>query len=371
MGGRTRRVLSWALALSALAFVAWAVPLRDHCWDPRAPRSTRVAVTREPSGCLLHVASGVIRYDAAHCAELKCEPGVVSTIAGARLGWLVALLGVYALGTLAWAARWRALLVFAGVDLPLPEVWRISIEAQAGGVLLPGGIGGDALRIASVLARPVRAGGARSRAGTVVASVLLDRAIGLALIAGLAAALGFAWGGMHAGPLTIVLAGIPIAFVMGLGVVRRASLPRVRWLTEGRIGNVVAPVLEYVRDRRAPRAIVHAAALSAVVAGTQFVVVRGLIIALGAVPTQEKWVYVGTAMAFIVAALPALPGAWGTADAAYVFFFGLAGIAPGAALGVCLMFRMFWYISGVVGATLHVVRTRVRANGAEAPPDPQ
>lgn len=370
MAGRSRRALSWALALAALAFVAWAVPVRDRCWDRHAPKSTRVAVTREPPGCVLHVASGDVRVDAAECSQLTCEPGIASTFAHARPGMVLGLLGVYALGTLAWAARWRALLGFAGVGLSLSEVWRISIEAQAGGILLPGGIGGDALRIASVLARPTRAGEVRAPIAIVVASVLLDRGVGLALIAGLAASLGFAWGGANAGALVVVLAAIPVGFVVGLVVLRHSPLHRVGWLTEGRVGRFVGPVLDYVRNPQAPGAIARAAALSAVVAGTQFLIIRGLLVAIGAVPTQEKWVYVGTAMAFIVSAVPALPGAWGTADAAYVFFFGLGGIAPGPALGVCLMFRIFWYICGVVGAILYVARHRPSVSAAGANPKP-
>jgi len=354
------------MALAALAFIAWAVPLRDHCWDPRAPTSTRVTVTREASGCLLHLDTGDVHYDAVRCSQLECTPGVVSTMAGARPGVILGLLGVYAFGTLVWAARWRALLAFAGVDLGLVEVWRISIEAQAGGVLLPGGIGGDALRIASVLARPLSDGEARHPAGTVVASVLLDRAVGLALIAGLAAALGFAWGGAHAGSLATLLALIPVGFMAGLIFVRHVPLDRLRGLTESRIGRLMAPVLDYVRDPRAPRAIARAAMLSALVAGSQLIIIRGLLVALSVVPAEEKWVYVGTAMAFIVSALPALPGAWGTADAAYVVFFGLAGISPSAALGVCLLFRTFWYISAVIGAVLYAARARAPASGAEA-----
>jgi uncharacterized membrane protein YbhN (UPF0104 family) len=100
-----------------------------------------------------------------------------------------------------------------------------------------------------------------------------------------------------------------------------------------------------------------AAALSVVVAAGQFVVVRGLVGAVGATPTDERWIFVGTAMAFIVSAVPALPGAWGTADAAYVFFFGLAGIAPAAALAVCMLYRLIWYLSGMVGAVLSLVRS--------------
>jgi hypothetical protein len=279
-------------------------------------------------------------------------------------------MALYAMGTLAWAARWRALLGFAGVDLPVSEVWRVSIEAQAGGVLLPGGIGGDALRVAAVLGRPTRLDEVRSPAVIVVASVLLDRAVGLALVATLAAILGVASGGVGAGPLAAVLGAIPIALVIGLLVLRAAPLHRTRWLCEGRVGRVVAPLLAYVRDARAPGAIARAAALSIVVAATQFAVIRGLLWTLGGTPTQEKWVYVGTAMAFIVAAVPALPGAWGTADATYVFFFGLAGIGSPVALAVSLVYRVFWYLSGVVGAILHMARPRATAEPA-AEPDQQ
>ncbi len=362
---RAARLLSWALAVVALAFVAWVVPVRDRCWDPRAPSSTRVAVTHVEDGCVLHLREGEVRIGAPACAELQCEPGVASTLAHARAGVLAGLLAIYALGTLAWAARWRALLSFAGVEMSLMQVWRISTEAQAGGILLPGGIGGDALRIASVLARPTRAGEERAHPAIVVASVLLDRAIGLSLIAAVAAALGFAWGGLHDASLALVLAGIPVGVAAGLALLRVAPLQRVGWLIEGRLGRVVRPVLEYVRDPRALGAIARAAALSLVVAAVQLGVIRGLVVALGAQPTAEKWVYVGSAMAFIVGAVPALPGGWGTTDAAYVFFLGLAGLPAGTALAVCLLYRLFWYLSGVAGAVLRMARPR--ASDAVAP----
>jgi uncharacterized protein (TIRG00374 family) len=364
---RLGRLLSWALALAALAFVAWVVPVRDRCWDPRAPASTSVTVTRQADGCLLHLRTGEVRVDAVQCAELRCEPGVASALSRARPGVLAALIALYALGTLAWAARWRSLLAFAGIDMSLAQVWRVSIEAQAGGILLPGGIGGDALRVAAVLARPTRAGQERAHAAIVVASVLLDRAIGLAVIAAVAAGLGFVWGGLHDATLAIVLAAVPVAVAAGLAVLRRGPLHRIAWLVEGRLGRVVRPVLEYVRDPRAPRAILRAAALSICTATVQFSAIRGLVFALGGAPTAEKWVYVGTAMAFIVAAIPALPGGWGTADAAYVFFLGLAGLPAGTALAVCLLYRLFWYLCGVAGAILRIARPR--SSAATAGPD--
>jgi uncharacterized protein (TIRG00374 family) len=166
----------------------------------------------------------------------------------------------------------------------------------------------------------------------------------------------------------VVLAALPVAFVVSLGVVRHAPLQRIGWLSEGRLGRVLAPVLAYVRAPRAPRAIALAAASSVLVAATQFVVIRGLVLALGATPTQEKWVYVGTAMAFIVGAIPALPGAWGTADAAFVFFFGLAGLSSAVALAVSLLYRLFWYILALIGAILHVALPAGSAATAAAGP---
>jgi hypothetical protein len=354
---RIRRILPWVLAVAAVSFVAWMMPVRDHCFDPRVPRSTHIAVSRSDDGaCILHIPSGDVPYAADECAQLKCEPGVVSTLGHARLAVLVGLFGLYLVGVLAWAARWRALLAFAGIDLPLAKVCRISVEAQAGGLLLPGGIGGDALRIASVLGRPTRPGEMRAPASIVVASVLLDRGLGLALIAGVAALLGAVFGGVQGGPLLAALAAVPALVVLGLLSLRLASPGIIERLSRGTVGRALGPVLGYVRDPRAPRAIAMAALFSLGVAVVQFAVIRGLVFALGVAPMQEQWVYVGAAMAFIVTAIPALPGGWGTADATYVYFFGLGGMAAGVALAVCLLFRLFWYALGVIGAILQVTR---------------
>jgi uncharacterized membrane protein YbhN (UPF0104 family) len=376
-GGRAARFgrwARWALAALALAFVAWVVPWWDHCWDPAAPSSTRARVVHEAGGsCVLRIASGDVTLDPTRCALLKCEPGALSTIGHAHVGVLAALLVLYALGTLAWAARWRALLTLAGVAMPLLQVWRVSIEAQAGGVLLPGGIGGDALRIASVAARLPKDAARRSRLPVVVGSVLLDRVVGLAVVTGLAAALAFVWGGVAGGPLAAAVSLLPLGIVGGLVFVRKAPLDRIRWLGEGRIGGVTRPLLAYARDSHAPFAVAAAASWSVAVAAAQFVTIRGFVFALGGVPTAEKWVYVGTAMAFVVSAVPALPGAWGTADAAYVFFLALAGLAPGTALAVCLLYRLFWYLSAIVGAVLYLVRPAATVAGAglgAAPAEP-
>ena len=361
---RVARLLRWGLALVALAFVAWVVPVRDRCWDPRSPASTRVSVSRQAEGigrCVLHLRTGDVSIDADECAKLKCESGLASTMAHLRPGIVTLAAVLYGLGTLAWAARWRCLLTLAGVDLALSRVWRLSVEAQAAGILLPGGIGGDALRIASVAARTP------TKLAIVVASVLLDRIVGLAVVGALAASLSFAFGGLQGSALPTVFAALPVGFVVGVAVLRNAPVTRIPWLFEGRAGAVARPVLDYVRHPRAPRAIALAVAMSVLVAGTQFASIRSLILALGGVPTAEKWVYVGIGVAFVVAALPLLPGSWGTSEAVYVFFFGLAGLHATTALGVCLVYRLFWYLLGVTGAFLHFATPGSRAQPVPGP----
>jgi uncharacterized membrane protein YbhN (UPF0104 family) len=349
-----RRVFTWVLAVAALSFVSYMIPVRDRCWDARAAESTHVAVSRMAQGCLLHLRSGDVTIGAEECAQLHCEPGLVSTFARARLGLLAGLLGVYGVSLLAWASRWRALLSFAGIDLAVSKVWRILIEAQAGGVLLPGGLGSDALRTAAVLSRPTRPGQTRSPVAIVVSSVLLDRAIGMSLITGLAAIIGVLSGGVQAGPLLSVLGAVPLVVLGGFVILRRAPASLADRLSRGRAGKVVQPVLAYLRDPRAPRAIAIAVAFGVANSLLQFVVVRGIVFALGATPVDEKWVYVGVAMAFVVTAIPSLPGGWGTADATYVYFFGLGGIPSSVALATCLLFRLFWYATAVLGAVLQL-----------------
>jgi uncharacterized membrane protein YbhN (UPF0104 family) len=375
-----KRLLAWGLACVALVFVVNAVPVRDRCDDPapqavsgpspsQSAKPARVAVSREGRACVVHrpdANGGDVRLSPAECAQLRCEPGLASTFQGTRVGPLAALLVLYFAGTLAWAARFRALIVLAGVPVTVRETWRITLESQAGGILLPGGIGGDALRVGFVVGR----GGDLT---TVIAAVLLDRVIGLVTVAGLAAALAAAYGGGDLGPLCLVLGAIPIAFAVGLCLARWQPFARASIFTRGPLARVARPVLAYLGDPRAPRAIALALGISVLVSATQLAVIRGIIAALGATPLVERWVYMGTTMTFIVGSIPALPGGWGTSDAAFVFFLGKAGLAASTALAVGLLYRLFWYSSGAVGVLLYLLRQHASPSprAPEVPQSPQ
>ena len=160
------------------------------------------------------------------------------------------------------------------------------------------------------------------------------------------------------------LALVPLGMACGLALLRTRWVAGRPWLRGGKLGARIKPLVDYVGDARAPGVIGRALLLSVVVSATQLLVVRGLIFALGGAPSAEKWVYVGTTVMFVVSALPALPGGWGTADAAFVFFMARAGLPAPTALAALLLFRAFWYSTGLIGAVLLLAR-RI---GRTAPP---
>ena len=98
---KLKRALKWVLALAALAFVAYVVPIRDRCVDPQG--GAKVSIVRDADGCILQRSSGPARLDAAQCSALACERGLASTMAHARVDWVVALFVAYIASTLAWS----------------------------------------------------------------------------------------------------------------------------------------------------------------------------------------------------------------------------------------------------------------------------
>jgi uncharacterized protein (TIRG00374 family) len=322
-------------------------------------------MVQDDKGCRLLRESGPELLEPAQCAQLRCEPGLLSTFRRANLGVLAVLFALYLASSVLWAARWRRLLLLAGLRPSLGWVWRVTMQAQAAGILLPGGLGGDALRGASAV-------GAGASVPIAVGSLLVDRAVGLATLAAVGAAAGayvYVTGPSNV-TLLVLLACLPVGFVVGVLILRSRVVRTASWLQRGFFARTVNPVVQYLADERAPRAVAGCVVLSLFVSIIQFAINRGLIASLGATPTSEKAVYVGLTLVFTTAAIPSLPGGWGTVDAAYIYFLGLAGLSSGVALAVCLLFRLFWYLFGAAGAILLVARPAPSLAPSPSPPPP-
>jgi lysylphosphatidylglycerol synthase-like protein len=205
------------------------------------------------------------------------------------------------------------------------------------------------LRAASVV-------GAGASIPIAVGSLLLDRAVGLSTLAALGAAAGATVTGTSNQVVVALLGCIPVGFVVGLIVLRSRVVRASPLLRAGFLGRSVKPIVEYLSADGAPRAVMGSAVLSLLVSAATLGINRGIIAAIGAHPTSEKWVYVGLTLVFCTAVLPTLPGGWGTSDAATIYFLGLAGLPASSALAVCLLYRLFWYLSAAIGALLLLVR---------------
>lgn len=302
-----RRILLIALAFAAIGYVAYAVPMGEL----------------------------MIAFRSANPAEL------------------VVLLVVYLAGTLFWAERWRTLLRPANVPLSFLDAWRITIEAQTGGVLLPGGIGGDALRVAYAQKSTPDA-----ELPKTLASVGVDRVLGLFTMAAFTLVLALVTGARRLGSALYVVALIPPLAALFWGVARSRTIAELSFIRRGLLGKTLAPILAYTSDPRSGRALLRALLMSALVSAIQLFVTRGLVHACGAHPDEEAWIYIGTTMAMIVAAIPGIPGGWGTADATYVVLFARGGVSSSVALAVCILYRSFWYFSACLGAVSALLRAR-------------
>jgi uncharacterized membrane protein YbhN (UPF0104 family) len=309
LSARLKRLLVWGVAIAAITYVVVAVPFHDRCTDA------------------------------------GCSPGLLTTLKSIDVPYLVPLFAIYLGSTLAWAARWRSLLGIAGVHVPLLRVWSVTLEAQAGGILLPGGIAGDTLRVAYV-----RSAQPSAPLSGILASVFVDRVVGLVSLCALASTFALVLGSAGVGRALPFVIAIPACAAVLWAVLRSARIQE--FVRRSRLGRLAAPALEYAAAPAGNGALVRGFALSLVVSLVQLVVVRGLVGALGVHPTNEAWVFVGATFAMMVGAVPALPGAWGTADMAYVVFLSRAGVPAGAAAAVCLLYRMFWYGTGLLGAGL-------------------
>jgi uncharacterized membrane protein YbhN (UPF0104 family) len=314
---RWKRLAVLVTSLGALAFVAWMVPFRDVCTDK------------------------------------GCAPGLLSTLSSARLGELSVLLVVYVAGILCWAGRWRALLAVLDVRVGFVDLFRLTLESQAGAVLLPGGVAGDALRIAYVRAH---ANEARTPLASVVATILADRIIGLGTLATVALAAAATTGARGLGPALPILVVLPIGILVGAWALRHPRVLAWKVLRSGRAETWLKPLVAYAAAPASPAAFARAAVYSLGVSAVQLAVFRGILHAIHATVASEGWASAGTTFGFIVAALPALPGAWGTADAAFVAFLAPAGVSAPSAAAACMLYRIFWYASGSLGALSALAR---------------
>lgn len=265
------------------------------------------------------------------------------------LGWLAAAWGLFLLGVVVRAMRWRVLLDALGVHRPLHELTSWYFVGSFFNVILPTGFGGDAVRAAELSQDT-------GRPGPVINSVLVDRYLGIMVLL----AMGLIAGVLRPGTASPgIFAFTSVLFIGGLlaaWLLRRswwASLAcrenlmgkTVRMLRLPALAEAFAP---YER-RSIGRGLAASLVFNLLQIGWNVAIGWGLGLRL---PVSVYFVFVPlTAVALL---LPAF-GGLGVRELSYVGLFAGAGVPQAIALALSLGVYIVTVATGLVGGAIYML----------------
>jgi len=269
---------------------------------------------------------------------------------GPRLfGGIVAAALLLLLGQSVAALRWKVVL---GSGSPRwGYLTRLYIIGGFFSLFLPTVVGGDMVRAAA-------AAQATRRPGGVIASVLIDRALGALALAG------YGLLGLLLAPelvsrlavasrLRLPTAGVVL---MGMAVAAILMLAAPRLLRVPRIGAAARDGWQALRDlARSPRALVTAILLGFVVQGL-YILLWVLLAQAVRLPVAASTLLLAVPIVSVFAMMPVTLNGLGVREGAWLLLLGASGIPDSRIVGFSLLFFLTNLITGLVGGALFVVR---------------
>lgn len=325
-----------------------------------AHRRLRVAIEAVISAVILGL---LLRWAGTH--------QVAHTLRGTDLAWFLPAVCVSAATVVLMAVRWQLLLSAKSLRLPLGWLTRTYFVALFAGQFLPAAIGGDAVRV-------VELGRRSGDAPEAVASVLIDRLVGLVSLVVLAVfAVIVSGGGRRPGVIAAEGAfGLGAALALGLLFSSRLRGVVARWLEPRAAGRRLAFGHRFYEALHAYRAhrgtLVAVGLLALVVQAARVGVIWMLVRALG-LHVPDGVVLLAGPVVFAALALPVSLNGIGVREAVFVYFLhGHAGRPEAIALG--LAFFAVGTLTALGGAAVLLVRFVRHGAGAVRPrteiPDP-
>jgi hypothetical protein len=308
----------------------------------RLDRRTRVAVEAVISAVVLGL---LLRWAGIH--------QVAHTLRGTDLRWFVPAVAVSMATVVVMALRWQLLLTAKHMRVPLGWLVRTYFVALFAGQFLPAAIGGDAVRV-------VELGRYTGDAPEAVASVLIDRLVGLVSLVVLAVfAVLVSGAGRRPGVIAAEVAfGVAAGAVLAMLFSSRLRGAVARWLEPRAAGRRLAvgqrfyDALHAYRDHRATLVVVGLLALGVQLArvGVIWMLVRALHL-----DVPDSVVLLAGPVVFAALALPVSLNGIGVREAVFVYFLhGHSGRPEAIALG--LAFFAVGTLTALVGAAVLVVR---------------
>jgi uncharacterized protein (TIRG00374 family) len=252
------------------------------------------------------------------------------------------------------AYRWLVLLrPFSGPDGPtLRVVMRIFFISTFVGTFLPASIGGDAVRAYALSKHRVPTAGA-------IASVLMDRILGVLSLLIMAMVGLFLAQRLAADPLVIAALGLTSAvcavaavlvFSTRAEALGRWVCDRIPWIRARDLGVRLIEAMQRYATRRGDLLNVLCGSL-----GVQVLrIVQAYCLGLGlgiAAPISAYFAFVP--LVLLVMLLPITVNGLGTSQAAFVWFFAQAGVATPAAFALSILFVALGVVGNLPGGLLY------------------
>ena len=285
----------------------------------------------------------------------KSDPGRIWEVAArARVGPLLAAVALVIADRALMAYRWLVLLrpLPQGRRPPFLEIMRVFFVSTFVGTFLPASVGGDAVRAFALAKLDVPAADA-------VASVFMDRVLGVLSLLLMALASLFIAGSLASSAivqLSLLVTACGCAAVAMLVFGDRAA----------RAARRVVDGLPWTRGRRVGHALIeaiqqyatHRGALANVLAGSLAVQVLRVVQAyfLGqalGVPAGPGLYFAFVPLILLVMLLPVTINGLGTSQAAFVWFFGQAGVGRAEAFALSMLFVALGIVGNLPGGLLY------------------
>ena len=280
----------------------------------------------------------------------------------ASLGYVGAALLIELLNVLPRVLRWRALLLTQGAQEPFSRLLSIYLVGSFFNNFLPSNVGGDSVRM-------LRMGQLTGQGADAVSSVLVERLCGLfaVLLIGVVAVLSN-WRLASAGGIGFLVLGMFAVFVLGMLLLFNLRLVR-SWADRltpptpsGALGGVLAALIGKLGKlydsiyafRSHERVLLVVLAFSLLFRFGDVLRLYVQSLALH-VPVSFIWLMMAISLIAVVTSLPLSLNAIGIQEGAYVFFFGLAGIAAPQALALALLSRGVRLAVSLVGGVIHLL----------------
>jgi len=269
--------------------------------------------------------------------------------------WFAFTLLLVAIDRVVMAVRWLLLLRAADVDIPAATALRIFLRSSFVGSFLPAGVGADAARAYAIASRT-------SRGSQAVASVGIDRVLGLVAIAmlGIAGLAGWAQHLEAALRLRLLavatLLGLAVLMVFWVDRVARACLPArwhgTRWGWRVlRLGDAIGAY------RRHPKVLAQVMALSIAVQLVRVFQGYGLGRGLG-IQVGVDYYLVFMPIAMLVLLLPVSISGFGLPQAAIVWLLRPVGVPDAESLALSTLLIVIGIIGNLPGALLYAIRKK-------------